>query len=671
MTAKPQQTDQSNAADDLIAELARLMAQDAGTEKPPEPPAFALRIPGEPTAPAPTSSIPAPRFDFGAADPQRAAQPAASVEQGASASRPTAAEPFTMDAGAQHKVQLAEVPAAEDAIAQLIEAEFANAHAEPQQVAAAETVAPEPVAPLAAERAPERPADPVHDQFRIPPVFGLGGVPKAPASAAPDVDRPQRVQAPVASPVQPAMDPINEIESLIGRVVQVGLEQPAGQQQEQPVDPVVDFVPAPPPESEARSAAGPISRSLATPTLKPPPQPAAAGSLTAADETIMAAAQATGAQLEWVDQPEVDEPAAQRRERSRPRLRLAFSRAVAGPAVALTLLLAAGFGLYWVLGLGTPEGPAPLLTASAEPVKEVPEVPAETSAPQQSVVFNEMAGGSPEQEQLVSRDQADVTEVAATTTLPGAVDSSANRKVRTVTVRPDGTIVSGEDGLAGGTILPVARPNVPDVPGATDASPLLASTSAASSAAAPEGAAEVPALPAEAEAAIAETAATPPVPPVEPGTYVAAVDVAGNPIPGKTAPVPMLKPQFSTAVLAAAAQAALPQAPTSASALVAPEQQASLPPPPSATPAPAPAAGEAPAYIQLSSQRTEEAARASAQEIVNRFGPLFGGGNLEVQRVDLGERGIFYRVRAPAASLSAANSVCTNIKAAGGDCFTM
>src|SRR5690606_23291832 len=124
-----------------------------------------------------------------------------------------------------------------------------------------------------------------------------------------------------------------------------------------------------------------------------------------------------------------------------------------------------------------------------------------------------------------------------------------------------------------------------------------------------------------------------------------------------------------TAVLAAAAQAALPPAPSTANALVAPQatQQASLPPPPAAAPAPAPAAsaGEAPAYIQLSSQRTEEAARASAQEIVNRFGPLFGGGNLEVQRVDLGERGIFYRVRAPAASLSDANTVCNNIKAAG------
>ena len=278
---------------------------------------------------------------------------------------------------------------------------------------------------------------------------------------------------------------------------------------------------------------------------------------------------------------------------------------------------------------------------------------------------------------MVSRDQTDAVDVASAPTLPASAETAANRKVRTVTVRPDGTIVSGEDSLAGGAILPVARPDVPEVPGAAGETPLLASTGAAATGAATGTSSTVPALPAEAQAAIAETAPTRAVTPVEPGTYVAAVDVAGNPIPGKTAPVPMRKPQFSTAVLAAAAQAVLPQTSDSANSLV-PQgtQQASLPPPPAANAmapsAPAASAGsEAPAYVQLSSQRSEEAARATAQQIVARYGPLFGGANLEVQRVDLGERGIFYRVRAPAGSLAEANTICTNVKAAGGDCFTM
>ncbi len=54
----------------------------------------------------------------------------------------------------------------------------------------------------------------------------------------------------------------------------------------------------------------------------------------------------------------------------------------------------------------------------------------------------------------------DVTEVAATDTEGGL----ASRKVRTVTDRPDGTIVSGDDAVAGAEELPVDRPNVLAVP---------------------------------------------------------------------------------------------------------------------------------------------------------------------------------------------------------------
>src|SRR5690606_19246794 len=56
----------------------------------------------------------------------------------------------------------------------------------------------------------------------------------------------------------------------------------------------------------------------------------------------------------------------------------------------------------------------------------------------------------------------------------------------------------------------------------------------------------------------------------------------------------------------------------------------------------------APAYVQLASLRSEAEARQTAQSLVSRFGPLFGGANMEVQRVDLGAKGIYYRVRVPA-----------------------
>jgi hypothetical protein len=463
-------------------------------------------------------------------------------------------------------------------------------------------------------------------------------------------------------------DPIDEIEHLIGRAMRVEFDKPAT------------------PAAPERPAPSPALRSLATPTV-PVAAPAAesrpAGQrvVSGADEAILAAAEATGAEIGWVEAPEIDElqAAAPPASRQRPRRSLGMTRAVAGPLVAVTLLLAAGFGLYWVLGLGSDTGPAPLLTADGSPTKETPAVQPDAAATQQSVVFNEIEGVVPgAEEQLVSRDQTDVNEV---TQVPTAADLSeeglANRKVRTVTVRPDGTIVSGEDSVAGSAILPVARPNVPAVPGVEAASTdLLASVEPTA-----------PASDATAVATSAPETATAAITPVTPGSIVPAVDITGAPLAGKTAPVPMLRP-------AGLAQSTAPTSPVNAVVDAATASGNILPPPPSAsalglqpaTPAAQPAAAavsipgavevealpnSAPAYAQLASLRSEAEARQAAQNLVTRFGPLFGGANMEVQRVDLGARGIYYRVRVPATSTQAANNICINVKAAGGDCVLM
>lgn len=76
-------------------------------------------------------------------------------------------------------------------------------------------------------------------------------------------------------------------------------------------------------------------------------------------------------------------------------------------------------------------------------------------------------------------------------------------------------------------------------------------------------------------------------------------------------------------------------------------------------------------YVMLTSQKSEEEARQTAATIVSRFGPLFQGAALEVQRVDLGGKGIYYRVRVPANSFDDANAICTDVKNAGGDCFVI
>lgn len=536
-------------------------------------------------------------------------------------------------------------------------------------------------------------------------MFGLGTTP-APAKAAP------AIMAPVAAPPrqadpQPAppatrpvfttpaepepssensADPIDEIESLIGRAVRVELDSQR-------------------PAAAVNAPVRPAPAARVEPAVAAPTRPSG---LSSVDEAILLAAEATGAQVGWVDANEPAAPVARQRA-ERPARRFAMTKALAGPLVAVTLLLAAGFGLYWALGLGRDSGPAPLLTADAGPVKEVPAVEPDTAAEQQSVVFNEIDGVVPgAEEQLVSRDQANVNEVTQVAVPEVSEEGLANRKVRTVTVRPDGTIVSGEDSVAGSAILPVDRPVVPEVPGAETASPALtaaanATTTTPTATTVPEttttptnvpGSTDTPltgtpattaALPTTATETPAATPTTPATPPVVPGSTVPVVDASGATVAGKTAPVPMLRPS-GLSQTQPSATAGQPSAPTSPVNAVVDAPLAALPPAPTDaapstitdTTGPLSQATEvtnipdiAPAYVQLASQRSEEEARQTASALITRYGPLFGGANMEVQRIDLGARGIYYRVRVPAGSVDEANNICTNVKAAGGDCFTM
>ncbi|HTN63201.1 MAG TPA: SPOR domain-containing protein, partial [Devosia sp.] len=79
----------------------------------------------------------------------------------------------------------------------------------------------------------------------------------------------------------------------------------------------------------------------------------------------------------------------------------------------------------------------------------------------------------------------------------------------------------------------------------------------------------------------------------------------------------------------------------------------------------------APAYAQLSSQRSPEVAQQIANDLSARYAPLLNGVKLEVTRADLGARGIYYRVRVPAASQAGAAQFCASVRANGGDCVAM
>ena len=101
--------------------------------------------------------------------------------------------------------------------------------------------------------------------------------------------------------------------------------------------------------------------------------------------------------------------------------------------------------------------------------------------------------------------------------------------------------------------------------------------------------------------------------------------------------------------------------------------------------APAPAAAEPPArvaavapaaapssggfVVQVSSQKTEADAQASYKALQGKFPTVLGSRPPLIKRADLGEKGVFYRAMVgPFGSRDEAIQVCTNLKAAGGQC---
>ena len=73
--------------------------------------------------------------------------------------------------------------------------------------------------------------------------------------------------------------------------------------------------------------------------------------------------------------------------------------------------------------------------------------------------------------------------------------------------------------------------------------------------------------------------------------------------------------------------------------------------------------------VQVSSQRSEDAARATFRDLQTRYPGILGGYNANIQRADLGDRGIYFRVRVGPFASADAQSLCSALKNAGGDCI--
>ncbi|MEM9733747.1 MAG: SPOR domain-containing protein [Pseudomonadota bacterium] len=306
-----------------------------------------------------------------------------------------------------------------------------------------------------------------------------------------------------------------------------------------------------------------------------------------------------------------------------------FAAAVVG-AIAL-IGGAAAIGLSSFGG----DGPAPEILASSEPVKVKPAQAGGQVVPNQDqAVFQSDADKPANQATLNESAEKPITvalnngasknEDRITTGDTGAPVQS--RRVRTVVVRPDGTIVSNSaDPTTVTSAVPVETPTLtlqPSVPQAQPVQPAAPSTVTYS---APQ-AGDTPAAPQPQQVARLETA------PVKLET-----------VPVKPAPAPVQPPV------------------------------AKKPAPKPAAPARSAASGlpsvSSPYAVQIASQRSPDAAQRSYSTLSRRYASVLRGKGVDIRRAVIDGKGTFYRVRIPAQTRGEANTLCRRLKASGGSCF--
>ncbi|MGH7003548.1 MAG: SPOR domain-containing protein, partial [Alphaproteobacteria bacterium] len=361
---------------------------------------------------------------------------------------------------------------------------------------------------------------------------------------------------------------------------------------------------------------------------------------------------------------------------------------VPGVAAAVVLVAVAGAVAYkWT---GSNGGEPVVIMADKTPIKVKPETTGSTAVPNQDkAVYDKSATSTPtapEQDKLVTTredpvdlaageeddtpvadnddtpaidkveervDPADQDVAANEPAAPGGNNALAPRKVQTMVVKPDGTMVAsignGSEALSSGpAAAPAERPAAATTTGPS--SPVESGNDAIGSLV---DAAPADAIPAEAAA----PALAPAAPQKSP---VAAKPVETRNVTPKTtaaaAPknVPMVESRPAEQPLDIVDR--VPGRNQQAQASAATQQVASVAP-----------AGSY--LIQISSQPTVEGAQKSYASLSQRYPSVIGGRGVDIKQAEIAGKGTFYRVRIPAGSKSEAANLCSKYKSAGGSCF--
>jgi hypothetical protein len=231
---------------------------------------------------------------------------------------------------------------------------------------------------------------------------------------------------------------------------------------------------------------------------------------------------------------------------------------------------------------------------------------------------------------------------------PGVASLGEPKKVRTVLVRPDGTVIDGTEPVKP-PAMSAPQSVMPSSPVPTQTLPPVAATppitGAPPPAIVPASPAPAPAaMPAAAEASPQAAPAGTPLPPRRPATAAVA---AVEPATAAVRPAPAPAPASAPPVLAPALSAAPASAP-------APQQTASV--------------GAGDFAVQLAAPPTEQEARSLATRLVQRYGDALAGQEPDIIRAEVNGKTL-YRIRVTGLDRESANTMCNRIKSAQGSCF--
>jgi len=234
------------------------------------------------------------------------------------------------------------------------------------------------------------------------------------------------------------------------------------------------------------------------------------------------------------------------------------------------------------------------------------------------------------------------------------------RKVRTMIVRPDGTLVPREDPAEEAQAAETRTTEAASTDAASQqqTQPASGAVAAAEPAAAAASAIERAAGGAPVANAEQQAAGAPQQGVQE--RQATAGEIEQAVVTPETGPIVPQRPADQPATTAARS------APQPAA-----RQQVAQAAPAAARNQPAAAVGGAAGEwsMQIASQPTVEAAQATYQELARRYGDVIGGRGVNIVKAEIPNKGTYFRVRIPSASRDDAIALCEKYKAVGGSCF--